>query len=119
MVHQESIGIYLDLPVQITEEGVYIAIQGVPLNSFAPNRIRIALSYSAICGFFVLQRRREEFNEGKTPLDPVSSIIQDPMMKELAIQAKIGCGCKLVDWEHEDLGIKVIRLEDSVSYNHF
>jgi hypothetical protein len=34
-------------------------------------------------------------------------------MRELAIQARFGCGCKLVDWEHEDLGIKVIRLEDS------
>ena len=98
-------------PVQMTNDG-YVAVQGVPGHTFAPNRIRIALSYSAICGFLLLQRRREEFLMGKIHLEPVGYSIQDPRMWELAIQARIGCGCKLVDWEHEDLGIKVIRLED-------
>jgi F-box domain len=118
--NQGYVGIYIGTPVQMTEDG-YVDVQGVPGNSFAPNRIRIALSYSAICGFLVLQRRKEEFNAGKICFDPVRAAVQDPIMKELGIQATIGCGCKLIDWEHEDLGIKVIRLEDSESngYNRF
>ena len=109
---QGYVGIYMASPVQMTGEG-HVAVQGIPGHTFAPNRIRIALSYSAICGFLVLQRRREEFLMGKICLDPVGSLVQDPRMRELAIQARVGCGCKLIDWEHEDLGIKVIRLEDS------
>lgn len=111
-LQQGYLGIYMESPVQMTGEG-HVAGQGGPGNTFAPNRIRIALSYSAICGFLLLQRRKEEFLMGKISLDPVGSLVQDPNMRELAIQARVGCGCKLVDWEGEDLGIKVIRLEDS------
>jgi len=106
------INIYMGTPVQMTEQG-YIAVQGVPGTSFAPNRIRVALSYSAICGFLLLQRRKERFKRGEIELDPVQRAIQDPKIKEAIIQARVGCGCRLVDWEHEDLGIKVIRLDES------
>lgn len=106
------INIYMGTPVQMTEQG-YIAVQGVPGTSFAPNRIRVALSYTAICGFLLLQRRKARFERGEIELDPVERAIQDPKIKEAIIQAKVGCGCKLVDWEHEDLGIKVIRLDES------
>lgn len=104
-------------PVQITNEG-YIAVAGQPGNSLEPNRIRIALSYSAICGFLLVQRRMEAFQRGEICLDPFVEIIRDPRMKEMAIRARIGCGCKLVDWEHEDLGIKVIQLDDSERNNY-
>jgi hypothetical protein len=79
------------------------------------------LSYSAICGFLVLQRGKEEFNAEKICFDPVGAAVQDAIMRELGFQATIGCACKLIDWEHEDLGIKVIRLEDSESngYDRF
>src|SRR5277367_894273 len=107
-----TINIYMGTPVQMTEQG-YIAVHGVPGTSFAPNRIRVALSYSAICGFLVLQRRKERFERGEIGFDPVEMAIQDPKIKEAIIQSRVGCGCKLVDWEHEDLGIKVIRLDDS------
>ena len=103
-------------PVLVTNEG-FIAVPGLPGSTFAPNRIRIALSYSAICGFLLVQRRMEAFQRREICLDPYFALIGDPRMKDLAIRARIGCGCKLVDWEHEDLGIKVIRLDDSESNN--
>jgi hypothetical protein len=104
-------GIYMASPVQMTNDG-HTTAQGPPGNTFAPNRIRIILSYSAICLFLVLQRRKEEFLSGKICLDPMQSLIQDPKMRELITQTTAGCGCKLVDWNREDLGIRVIRLED-------
>ena len=67
--------------VQMREDG-YVAVQGVLGNSFAPNRIRIALSYSAVCAILVLQRRKEEFNAGKICFDPLGAAFQDPVAKE-------------------------------------
>ena len=107
-----TISVHMDTPIQTTEQGS-ITVRGIPGTSFTPNRIRVALSYSAICGFLVLQRRKERFERGDIGFDPVEMAIQDPKIKEAIVQARVGCGCKLVDWEHEDLGIKVIRLDDS------
>lgn len=104
-------------PVQVTNEG-HVAVPGLPGTSFLPNRIRIALSYSAICGFLLVQKRMEAFHTGDSGLDSFGSIIKDPRRRELAIRAKLGCGCKLADWEYEDLGIKVIQLDDSESNNY-
>lgn len=100
-------------PIQMNNDG--------SVTSFSPNRIRIALSYSAICGFLLVHRRKQRAHYRRVFLDPVSSVVQDPKMRELAVQSIIGCGCKLVDWEHEDLGIKIIRLDDSEcnSYDRF
>jgi hypothetical protein len=112
IIQEDHINIFMGAPVHMTQQG-YIAVQGVPGSSFAPNMVRIALSYSALCGFSLLQRRREMFAQGKIALDSVASRVLDPEMRRLAVQAKIGCGCKLVDWEHENVGIKVIRLDDS------
>lgn len=113
MVSQQiggHVNIFMGAPVQMTEAG-FIAVQGVVRDSFAPNRIRVALSYSAICGFLVLQRRREQ--EGSALRDKLFSTVGDPMMRELAISSVVGCGCKLMDWEGENLGIKVIRLHEA------
>ena len=104
-------------PVQVTNEG-HVAVPGLPGTSFLPNRIRIALSYSAICGFLLLQKRMEAFQTGDMGLESLNWIIKDPRGSEPAIRAKLGCGCKLADWEHEDLGIKVIQLDDSESNNY-
>jgi hypothetical protein len=113
-MNQGHVNIFMGTPVQMTNQG-YIAVHGAPRNSFSPNEIRIALSYSAICAFLLVQKRRERFHQGGMWQDAVASMVMDPKMRQLALQARIGCGCKLVDWEHEDVGIKVIRLEDSES----
>jgi len=104
--------VFMGTPVAMDEFG-FIAVPGLPRNMFTPNRIRVALSYSAICGFLVLQRRREQYRWGTRAFDPVFAAVQDPAMRALAMQAKVGCGCRLMDWEHEDLGINVIRLEEA------
>ena len=106
------VSVFMGTPVTMDELG-YIAVPGLYRNSFAPNRIRVALSYSAICGFLVLQRRRDEYSVGIKSFDPVFDAVRDPSMRALAMQARVGCGCRLVDWEHDDLGIKVIRLEEA------
>jgi hypothetical protein len=105
------VSVFMGTHVAMDELG-YIAVPGVARNTFAPNRIRVALSYSAICGFLVLQRRRDQYRRGPKAFDPVFAAVQDPAMRALAMQAKVGCGCRLIDWEHEDLGINVIRLEE-------
>ena len=114
-VFQGYVNIFMGTPVQMTQAG-YVAVAGVPAESFMPNRIRIALSYSAICGFLLVQKRKEAFEMGVSKgmtHDPVSLAVRDPEMRALAFNMKVGCGCRLVDWEHEDLGVKVIRLEDA------
>jgi hypothetical protein len=103
-------------PVQVTSAG-HVAVPGLPGTSFAPNRMRIALSYSAICGFLLLEKRMEALQQ-EVGLETLGSNIRDPRRQGPAIRANIGCGCKLADWEHEDLGIKVIQLDDSESNNY-
>ena len=106
------VNVFMGQAVQMTENG-HIAVPGVPGTSFAPNRCRVALSYSAICGFLVVQRRIEWHKRGVGEWDPVAAAVQDPRMREAGLRARIGCGCKLINWEHEDLGIRMIRLDES------
>ena len=42
--------------------------------------------------------------------DPAELAVQDPRLRKVAVGARIECGCRLVNWEREDLGNKIVRL---------
>jgi hypothetical protein len=60
-----------------------------------------------------MDKVKREHAAFRSQVDPVMAAVEDPEMSDLAIRATIGCGCTLVDFEHEDPGIMVIPLEKS------